>query len=241
MHLDDRPVGTILSRREAIILLGAASSSVWFGCGATSDPENPVSGAACVVRPRQTDGPYFRDEMLNRADIRSDPSDGSIKPGLPLELAILVSRLTGTGCQPLSGVQVDVWHCDHLGVYSDVQDPGFDTLGQKFLRGFQVTGTDGRANFVTVYPGWYGGRTVHIHFKLRSAGPPGFEFTSQLYFDDGITDEVLAADPYSERGTRSTTNSEDGIYPSGGSQLLLALEPLAEGYRGTFHVALQGV
>ena len=241
MHADDRPIGFVLSRRDALALLGAAGSGILFGCGSTSDSGTPVPGGACVVRPRQTEGPYFRDEMLNRSDIRPDPSDGSTKPGLPLELAILVSRLAGAECQPLAGVQVDVWHCDHEGVYSDVDDPGFNTLGQKFLRGFQVTGADGRANFLTVYPGWYSGRTVHIHFKLRTSGPVGFEFTSQLYFDDGITDQVFTAFPYSGRGTRSTTNPEDGIYGIGGSQLLLALEPLTEGYRGTFHVALQGV
>jgi protocatechuate 3,4-dioxygenase beta subunit len=240
MHADDRPIGIILSRRDAVLLLGAAGSSVLFGCGSSSDP-GPASGTACVVRPAQTQGPYFVDERLNRSDIRIDPTDQTVTPGLPLELAILVSRVIPGGCEPLPGVQVDVWHCDHEGAYSDVADPRFNTVGRKFLRGYQVTNAEGRATFMSVYPGWYPGRTVHIHFKLRTAAPPGLEFTSQLYFDDAITDEVFTTAPYSARGTRSTRNSEDGIFGSGGSRLLLALEPLASGYRGNFHVAMQGV
>ena len=83
------------------------------------------------------EGPYFVDERLNRSDIRSDPTDGQVKPGTPLALTLLISRLNAGDCQPLAGAQVDIWHCDAQGVYSDVQDPGFNTIGQKFLRGYQ--------------------------------------------------------------------------------------------------------
>jgi protocatechuate 3,4-dioxygenase beta subunit len=195
------------------------------------------------VRPEQTEGPYFVDELLHRADLRTDPTDGTTKPGTPVDVTIQVSRLGSERCQPLAGVQVDVWQCDHLGVYSDVQDPSFSTVGKKFLRGYQVTDEQGRAHFTTIYPGWYRGRTVHIHFKLRSPATqrPGFEFTSQLYFDDALTDRVLATSPYAERGSRTTRNGADGIYRRGGSQLLLALVPRGEGYAGTFELALQGV
>lgn len=166
-----------------------------------------------------------------------------MKPGVPLELTILVSRLAAAGCQPLAGVQVDVWHCDHLGIYSDVQDPSFNTVGKKFLRGYQLTDEQGRAHFTTIYPGWYQGRTVHIHFKLRSPAMqrPGFEFTSQLYFDDALTDRVFVTVPYAERRPRTTRNGGDGIYRRGGSQLLLELVPQGEGYAGTFQIAMQGV
>ena len=86
---------------------------------ALAETPNP----SCVVRPEQTEGPYFVDERLNRSDIRSDPTDGRVKPGTPLALTLLVSRLNAGDCQPLPGVQVDIWHCDAVGVYSDVQDP----------------------------------------------------------------------------------------------------------------------
>lgn len=222
MENDDHTTGHVLTRREAIALLAAAGCSLLAGRSpATAQP-------ACVVRPEQTEGPFFVDERLRRSDLRAD------KPGVPLELTLVVSRLAPGGCTPLAGVVVDLWHCDHLGAYSDFEDG--------FLRGYQVTDARGRARFRTIYPGWYGGRTVHIHFKLRSAPSvrPGFDFTSQLYFDDALTDRVHAQAPYANRGARRVRNSQDGIYRHGGSQLLLKLSPSGAGYAGTFEIALQG-
>jgi protocatechuate 3,4-dioxygenase beta subunit len=243
MDIDDRTRGYILSRREAVALLGAAGYAVLAGRHPAAAQGQAPSSSPCVVRPEQTEGPYFVDELLHRADLRTDPTDGTSKPGAPLDLTILVSRLAGERCQPLAGVQVDVWQCDHLGVYSDVQDRGFNTVGKKFLRGYQVTDDQGRAHFTTIYPGWYSGRTVHVHFKVRSPATqrPGFEFTSQIYFDDALTDRVFATSPYAERGSRTTRNGADGIYRRAGTQLLLAVVPQGGGYAGTFHVALQGV
>ena len=168
---------------------------------------------------------------------------GAVKDGVPLAITFAVQAVDGRSCVPLAGVVVDIWHCDALGVYSDVQDPGFNTVGQKFLRGYQVTDANGAANFVTIYPGWYQGRTVHVHFKLRTdpGAAQGFEFTSQLYFDDALTDVVHAQQPYAAKGQRTLRNSGDGIYRNGGSQLLLA--PTADGtggYRATFDIALEG-
>lgn len=239
MDGDDRPRGNVLSRREVVALIGVAGYAVLF----PHHPARAQSPSPCVVRPQQTEGPYFVDERLNRADLRTDAADGTVKTGMPLDLTILASSLAGTRCQPLPDVQVDVWHCDHLGAYSDVQDPSFDTVGKKYLRGYQRTDEQGRARFTTVYPGWYQGRTVHIHFKVRSPATQrtGFEFTSQLYFDDALTDRVFATAPYAERPPRSTRNGGDRIYRRGGDQLLLALAPQGAGYAGTFHVALQGV
>ncbi|MFN2636468.1 MAG: intradiol ring-cleavage dioxygenase [Gemmatimonadaceae bacterium] len=202
-----------------------------------------VPAGACIARPRQTEGPYFVDEKLNRSDIRTDPSDGSTKPGVPLDLRFNVSRLTSKACEPISGAIVDVWHCDHLGVYSDVNDPGFNSKGHRFLRGFQVTDADGVAKFATVYPGWYSGRTIHIHFKIRTnpAGRSGSDFTSQLYFDDALSDKILSEAPYSARGSRTSRNSDDEIFRQNGDQLMLALAPAGQGYSGVFNIALEGV
>lgn len=238
MHNDDRPVGSVLTRREIIGLLGSAGA-MWLGRSSRA----LAAAMGCVVRPEQTEGPYFVDEMLNQSDLRKDPTDGSVQAGLPLELAIVVSRWAAGACAPLAGAQVDLWHCDHRGIYSGVRDPDFDTVGQKFLRGYQRTDAAGRAAFTTIYPGWYPGRTVHIHFKVRSpaAKKPGFEFTSQVYFDDALTDRVFAADPYSARGPRSTRNTDDRIFRRNGAELLLTLEAGNGGYAGTFDVALEGV
>lgn len=240
MDQDDATLGHVLSRREVLAIFGAAAGQAFLNPGTLLAQGTPPVG--CVVRPEQMEGPYFVDEMLNRSDLRSDPSDGSVKPGTPLALTLVVSRMGGNACSPLPGVQVDLWQCDHLGVYSDVQDPQFDTKGKKFLRGYQTTDRQGRAQFTTIYPGWYRGRTVHLHFKLRlQSGGRAYDFTSQLYFEDALTDKVLAAAPYADRGQRSTRNDQDGIYRRDGQSLMLAPTATGDGYAATFHIALSGV
>jgi protocatechuate 3,4-dioxygenase beta subunit len=195
---------------------------------------------ACVVSPELTEGPYFVDENLNRSDIRSDPATGTVKEGVPLELALRVLQVNGDGCLPLESALVDVWQCDALGVYSDVQDAGFDTTGQEFLRGYQLTDASGVARFLTIYPGWYQGRTIHIHFKVRSGADDGqsYEFTSQFFFDDELSDQVFQNEPYASKGERGTRNDNDGIYQDAGAQLLLQPEATVEGYIASFDIGL---
>lgn len=234
------------ARREVLRLLGSVAAAGMLGCGgngaraaseSTPTQSSPSTGSTCIVRPQQTEGPYFVDERLNRSDLTTDPLTGLARPGVPLSLAFRVSRTSAGLCGPLVGAQVDVWHCDAFGTYSDIGG----TSGSRFLRGYQVTDASGNVKFTTIYPGWYTGRAVHVHFKIRSnAGAVSrYEFTSQLYFDESITDAVYAQAPYNTRGRRDTTNQRDGIFASGGSQLMLALVPDGKGYAGTFDVALQ--
>jgi protocatechuate 3,4-dioxygenase beta subunit len=192
---------------------------------------------ACIVRPELTEGPYFVDEQLDRSDIRSDPGDGSVKEGAPLQLAFRVSQITGNGCTPLAGAYVDIWHCDAAGVYSDVAN----AVGQKFLRGYQVTDANGLAQFTTIYPGWYPGRAVHIHFKIRNelTAQASYDFTSQLFFDDAFTDDVYTLAPYSSRGARNPRNEGDGIFGQSGDQLTLMVVENESGYAATFDIGLQ--
>jgi protocatechuate 3,4-dioxygenase beta subunit len=240
MDNDDRRTGRILTRREVLAVLGVSGASLVAGC---RTPARAVSAVApgCVVRPAQTLGPYFVDEGLERADIRPDPSTGKISEGAALQLALVVSRVGASGCAPLAGARVELWQCDADGVYSDVKDPHFDTTGRKFLRGHQLTDAQGKARFTTIYPGWYPGRTVHIHFKIHGEAAPGggYEFASQIYFDDAMTDRVHAAAPYAARGARTTRNPDDKIYRSGGRELTVAVAPSGEGYAATFEIGLQ--
>jgi protocatechuate 3,4-dioxygenase beta subunit len=192
---------------------------------------------ACVVRPEVTEGPYYVNEELNRSDVRSDPATGLVKAGAPLSLRFNVSQVGANSCAPLAGAKVEIWHCDADGIYSDVSDPRIDTRGQKFLRGYQATDANGQATFVTIYPGWYPGRTVHIHFKVHQDGSAQSSvFTSQLFFDDALSDKVFTRPPYAGRGQRDTPNSRDGIYKQ---QLLLSVNEAADGYAASFDIGLQ--
>lgn len=277
-HDDDRQVGRILSRREALALLGAAGVVLLPGCSsgdeagvgspstvagggtapgpATTGPGTtgpgttgpattgsgggsgtappPVAVPTCVVRPQATEGPFFVDERLQRSDLRADPSGGAASPGTPLALTFRCARLDGSSCTALPGATVDVWHCDAAGRYSGVASEG--TRDQKFLRGFQTTAADGTAAFTTVFPGWYQGRAIHIHFKIRAAGR---EFTSQLFFDDAVAARILAQPPYATRGPSPMPNSVDGIYRRAGSDLLVTPTPQGPGFAATFDIGLQ--
>ena len=160
---------------------------------------------------------------------------------MSLRLVFQVSQVSDRVCTPLNNAIVDVWHCDAEGIYSDVSDRSFNTVGRKFLRGYQVTNSEGMAEFLTIYPGWYPGRTVHIHFKIRtnSALQQSYEFTSQLYFDDTITDQVQAQAPYAAKGQRNQKNDQDGIFQQGGEQLMLQLAQAENGYVGRFEIGLE--
>lgn len=245
-----------LKRRNLLGFLGGTLAVSLVGCfrrpsasatlSAASAQSSATAGQpACTVRLQQTEGPYFVDEGLNRSDIRADPASGAVKPGVPLRLQFQVSRVGRNACTPLVGAIVDVWHCDAAGVYSNVSDRSFSTLGQKFLRGSQVTNADGAVEFLTIYPGWYPGRTVHIHFKIRIGETPGqnsgqgYEFTSQLYFDDALSDRIYTQAPYSASGQRTIRNSNDGIFQQGGEQLTLAVAQDGEGYTGRFDIGLE--
>jgi protocatechuate 3,4-dioxygenase beta subunit len=239
---DDGGVGRILSRRELIALLGAAGAGALVGAPGLTRLDAQVPG--CVVVPAQMEGPYFVDARLNRSDIRTDPSDQAVSPGVPLRVAFRVSQVSAAGaCGPLAGALVDLWQCDALGVYSDFADTTakFDARGKKFLRGYQVTDAKGLVEFTTIYPGWYPGRAVHLHFKVRTNpnGPRGTDFTSQLYFDEAVTDRVHARSPYASKGRRTTRNEADGIFKSGGRQLMLKLTENANDVAGTFDLAVK--
>jgi len=201
-----------------------------------ADPPAP----ACVLTPAQTAGPYFVDARQARADLRVDPVDHAMKPGAPLALQLRISAVDGRGCRPLAGAVVDVWQCDAQGVYSDASDRRFDTRGSKFLRGYQVTDAEGRVRFVTIYPGAYPGRAVHIHFKVRTNAPGAArEFTSQLYFDDAVTDRVHALPPYAGSSERRTRNARDGLYRDGGRALQLVVVEAPDGYAAMYDIGLR--
>lgn len=259
MENDDKLIGQILSRRDALKVLGIGSAAFLAACaspegtstlvptvGSTQVSPTQISSTAstaldCVVRPEMTIGPYFVDEQLDRSDIRSDSSDNSVREGIPLALGINVASVSENSCTPIEGAQVDIWHCDAQGQYSGVSDQGADTTGQNFLRGYQRTDANGAVQFQTIFPGWYSGRAVHIHFTVRTQGADSedYQFTSQLFFDDTLTDQVHALEPYAGKGQRDTRNSNDNIFSGGGDQLLLNLQgDTTNGFTGSMSIGL---
>lgn len=253
----------------ASVALGCRSRETLLATVASPDggESQPVSGAvdagpagwatdagaadagfpACVLDPNMTEGPYWVDEKLNRSDVRSDTNglaSPNPRPGVPLALQFTVVSVRGGACTPIKGAQVDIWHSDGIGLYSDVVNmgPGGSTVGQDFLRGYQITDASGTVRFTTIYPGWYPGRTIHIHVRMRlfdAGGNTTTEATTQVFFDDSLTDTVFASNaPYDTRGPRDTLNSDDMIYQNQ-TELLLDVQPAAAGYTTSFTLGVQ--
>jgi len=133
-----------INRRQLLELMAAAGASVLIGCGGstasgttTTTTSTGTSSASCVLSPALTIGPYFVDEKLNRSDLTADTNDINVTAAMPLSLVITVQHYSSTGCSPLAGAQVDLWHADAGGKYSDENSEG--TSGETYLRGYQVT------------------------------------------------------------------------------------------------------
>ena len=218
-------------------ILGGAGYATLIG---PAPQFNAQAASSCIaVAEQQTEGPYWVDEKLNRSDIRQDPGTGAIPAGLPLSLSINVHEINGAVCGPLPGAQVDVWHCDAAGLYSDVS--ANSTVGRKFLRGYQTTDDNGNVQFTTIYPGWYSGRTIHIHVRIRTfnGAQQLDQFTAQIFFDDNVTDQVFTQSPYKARRTRDTRNSNDMVLTgTRGATLFANLTKTSGGYSATADIGV---
>jgi protocatechuate 3,4-dioxygenase beta subunit len=228
---------TQVSRRGALLKLGGLAATALGGAAwgarqlvddadaAGAGPVAVSSGlVSCVLAPEQTEGPYYLDDARVRRDIREG------RPGRPLTLRLTVVDVST--CRPIRGAAVDVWHCDTGGVYS-----GTTVASTRFLRGVQRTDAKGIALFRTIYPGWYPGRTVHVHVMVHVGG--NVVHTGQLYFPDTLTDRVFRGRPYSRRPGRTTRNAADSIYRNGGRRSTLRLRKVGSGYVGSITMGIQ--
>ena len=236
-----------------------AGTSGSAGASAGAAGSTGLDSLACIMSPAMTDGPFFVDEKLNRRALVMGESDEAIMKALPLTLTLGVYSVSGMSCKPASGLQVDIWHANALGVYSDVRSgavQSLDTQGKKFLRGYQVTDEAGQVTFSTIYPGWYPSRTIHIHVKVRMpmGASRAADFTSQIFFDEAVSSMVLSQAPYSKTmGTRMIFNDDDHIYngtatnsqkpPAGkavpGQQMTAVLTKTANGYAAVLKLGIK--
>jgi protocatechuate 3,4-dioxygenase beta subunit len=204
MSMLERPV----TRRA---WLGSAALTALGLAGLKAAGESDAATVSCILTPEQTEGPYY----IAGEKLRRNITDG--RPGTPLVLRAFV--LDATTCRPIRNAAVDIWHADAGGVYSGFGD---GASSRTFMRGIQRTNAKGLAQFRTVYPGWYQGRTVHIHVKVHVGG--SVVHTGQLYFPDSVTDAVYRRAPYSSRPNRDVCNATDSVYRNGGSKSVVKLK-----------------
>ena len=214
-----------LNRRQALagfgsVSLGALIAACSDDNGGSSQPDAATSegtvtsfddARTCSLTAEQTEGPFYFDVDRIRSDIRENREGATLRLGVRVRDA--------AECEPISNAVVDIWHCDAEGSYSG--------NGQTYLRGAQVTNAAGVAEFTTVYPGWYPGRTVHIHAKVHLDRQT--VLTTQLYFDDTFTARAFNREPYTRDSGRDAFNESDGLYTK---DLELTLSQEGDAYLG---------
>lgn len=203
----------IVDVRRRILLRNSAAVGAGALLAASSIGRSALAATSVA---EVTEGPYFVDELLNRSDIRVDPTDGTVQSGLLMLLSVTVSTLdTTTGkTTPLPNAYVDIWHCNAQGLYSDESSEG--TSGKKFLRGYQVSSAQGKVAFRTIYPGWYSGRCPHIHCKVRefAGSTTSFELNTQFFMDEQFSQLVYTDSnlPYASKGLPDQSHANDQVY-----------------------------
>ena len=179
----------------------------------------------CAIIPEVTEGPYYFDPAMERVDI----TEG--RPGIPTRIRL---QVVDAGCVAMPGARVDIWHCDATGVYSGYpgqgDDGSVDATGQTFMRGTQFADDNGIAEFETVYPSWYRGRTTHIHFKIFLDETN--ILTGQIFFPDALSEYIYRnVAPYNDRAsTRDTLNSNDNIAAQSTRAAFAFIKELEEEY-----------
>ena len=203
-----RPLST-LDRRAVLKAMSLAPFAILpSGLAARAETAGLISTDVCLLQKEVTEGPFYIDPQL----LRSDITEG--KPGLPMQLRVQVVTVD---CTPMVGARVDVWHCDAQGVYSGVRNLGGgpDTEGQSFLRGAQMTDSKGVSTFQTIFPGWYPGRTTHVHYKVFL--DDATVLTSQIFFDEAVNQAIYAdVESYARPNIRDKLNAQDRIATNAG-------------------------
>ena len=224
----------LLTRREALGAVGAAGVALAWGCGDTpTTPSSTVeaattasTNAACAVTPTETVGPYPSLVDLFRSDIREG------KSGTLLTLTIRVVN-AASACAAVSGADVEIWHVDAAGNYSQY---GTQTA-QTYLRGIQTTNSNGEVTFTTIYPGWYQGRATHIHVEVTMGGRS--VKVTQIAFPETVNNAVHASGVYASRGTNPISNQSDGIFSDSlSSEIVTPTGSASGGYAATFQVGI---
>jgi protocatechuate 3,4-dioxygenase beta subunit len=217
-----------LNRREVLKSIGGAGVAAMFGARALDLLGGDAQAATtCLLTPEVTAGPYWVEEALTRRNV----TEG--KPGVPLVIRFKV--LNAKTCKVIGNADVEIWHCDALGNYSAVN--GATT---RYLRGHQRSNAAGEAEFLTIFPGWYRGRTPHIHMKVSVGG--NTVHTGQVFFNEQITAAVYKQAPYSRNGQYDTPHASDNIYSQAGgstAELKLTRRPGGlKGYLGTISIGV---
>jgi protocatechuate 3,4-dioxygenase beta subunit len=245
-----------ITRRQALTAAGAAGAGLagvklaglvagTSGASGQATAAGVATVSCTTVTPEKEPGPFFVDVRLDRSDVRTDTSTGVAQAGIPL--AITLYLYSDDDCTPYEGAVVDIWNANAEGVYSD--EASENSTGTNYLRGYQVTDATGMVQFMTNMPGWYAGRTMHLHVEIRafdSSSNQTFEWQTQLFFGDTIDAAVAATSPYTTNPNSPRVIDENdrvwqGVVDDGAEVTPALTGNTTEGYSGTFNIILAGL
>ncbi|PTR00913.1 dioxygenase-like protein [Mucilaginibacter yixingensis] len=203
------------------LIIGAASTSALAAAckkddtasttstGSSSASTPPSSSNGCAVAPTETEGPFPTHTPASY--VRSDITDGRTGYKLTVKIIILSNS---NSCNPLANAMVDIWHCDKDGNYSEYGGSGMqatDYTSVHFLRGRQTTDTSGLVTYTSIFPGWYSGRSTHIHVHVYNSSGTSLKVT-QIAFPEGSGSAVAQVNGYSKGLTGYTYNASDNVF-----------------------------
>ncbi|KAK7448428.1 hypothetical protein VKT23_013691 [Stygiomarasmius scandens] len=216
---DARGARGVPYKRDLDTVLNTDHHSNLTGVTNNTDASTLFTGnSSCVLGPETTEGPYYVDGEYVRFDLR-DGQEG-------VDTYVEVQLIDVNTCEPVPDVYVDFWHANATGVYSGVTAGGNGNsddetnLDSTFCRGLQQTDSDGVIQFLSIFPGHYTGRAIHIHLAAHQNGTffsngtfvsSNVSHVGQVFFDQDLIDTVEATSPYNTNTQNLTTNSDDGI------------------------------
>ena len=209
----------------------AAASAIGLSGAGKNVEASEAAGGGCALVPSEVLGPFELDLSANtfylRQDIRED------REGAPLRLRMRV--VNTEDCEPLQNVRVNIWQCDRDGAYS-----GYSTeVGLTYLRGYQITDADGYVEFLTIFPGFYPGRVVHVHFQVFVSSQ--YAAISQFTWDHEQAVALLSSNPdLYPLGPDPLTPEEDFSFSDGYALQTATLDLIEEEYVSTIEVAVDG-
>jgi protocatechuate 3,4-dioxygenase beta subunit len=238
---------------------GGTGSNGSTGSTGTTGTTDTSGTTSCTLIPEETAGPYPGDgsntsggSLANalslsgivRKDIRASIGSASgVADGVPLSVQLRLVNANGN-CASLAGYAIYLWHCDAVGRYSMYSS---GVTGENYLRGVQVTGSDGTAEFITVFPGCYAGRVPHIHFEVYRSSTTATSFANKLRTSQLALPPAACADVYnnvslysaSVRNFAAISFASDNVFSDGvTTQLASVTGSRADGYVALLDVGI---
>ncbi len=263
---------TAPERRQILRWLLAGASAPLAACGGgaevsiggvgsstgSSSSDTPSTVSTCTIIPEETAGPYPGDGSnynsngianalslsgIVRSDIRSSIGGATgTAAGIPLTLTLQLVNTAGN-CANLAGYAIYLWHCTRDGLYS-MYSTG--VTGENFLRGVQQTDSNGKATFLTIFPGCYAGRMPHMHFEVypslaSATGAANKVKTSQIAFPTATCNDVYATSGYGNSAINLAAISfaSDNVFSDGTEQQMASISgTTTNGYSASLVVGI---